>query len=61
MAEQKRRAEKELGMLENREKEMQNRKEKTSSEYQNLKSETSNETSKTITPATYEKINDTTV
>jgi hypothetical protein len=49
-------AEKELGNLENREKEMQNRKEKTSSEYQNLKSQTSDETSKTISPATYESI-----
>lgn len=54
-------AEQKLGMLENREKEMQNKKEKTSSEYKNLKSEISNETSKTITPATYEKIHDTTV
>lgn len=40
---------------------MQNRKEKTSSEYQNLKSETSDETSKTITPATYDKIHDTAI
>jgi len=37
---------------------MQNRKEKTSSEYQKLKSETSGDTSKTITPATYDKIHD---
>lgn len=47
---QKKKAETEFGNLENREREMQTRTDKTMQEFQTLKAETLDETSKTISP-----------